>query len=200
MSNPNLNHEVTARLPTRHGVFEIHVFKDVQSKLEHLALTMGLPTKRPLLRIHSECMTGDVFGAVRCDCGPQLDQALNEIHRRGAGIALYLRQEGRGIGLVNKLKAYVLQDAGLDTVEANLQLGYPADLRRFDVAAEILRVMGVHEVELMTNNPDKVSQLESSGIRVLSRQESRAPVHPENARYLATKVVKLNHQIDWLME
>lgn len=199
MSHLHLTCESSARLPTQHGTFRMHVFKEAGNGKEHIALVMGRPDSPALLRVHSECMTGDVFGSTRCDCGPQLDKAMHQISQRGSGVLIYLRQEGRGIGLINKLKAYALQDTGCDTVEANFLLGYPPDLRRFDVAASILKLLGVEEVEIMTNNPEKIAQLEKEGILILSRHPSQVEVHPENARYLATKVVKLNHQMDWLL-
>lgn len=199
MSHLHLTCEASTRLPTKYGSFQMHVFTEAEDGKEHIALVMGQPDRPALLRVHSECMTGDVFGSIRCDCGPQLDKALHEISQRGSGILIYLRQEGRGIGLINKLKAYALQDTGCDTVEANFLLGYPPDLRRFEVAAGILKLLGVDEVEIMTNNPEKVAQLEQEGILVSSRYPSQVEVHPENARYLATKVMKLNHKMDWLV-
>lgn len=192
-----------ARIPTVQGVFDMRLFQEAACGLEHVALVLGScagsdASAAPVVRIHSECMTGDLFGSLRCDCGPQLQQALTEIGRAGRGVLLYLRQEGRGIGLVNKLKAYALQDQGLDTVQANEYLGFAADLRDFDVAAQMLRQLGVEQVGLLTNNPRKVRALESAGIRVVERREARTAHEPENHGYLLTKVAKLGHLMDWL--
>ena len=189
-----------ARVPTDHGTFTMKLFKEAPSGLEHVALVMGEVQGTALVRVHSECMTGDVFGSLRCDCGPQLHFALDEIGKQGSGVVLYLRQEGRGIGLINKLKAYALQDEGLDTVEANLRLGFPADLRNFEVAAQMLSQLGVDAVRLMTNNPRKVATLEKHGVKVIERVPVRSPSQSENHHYLATKALKLGHQMDWLPE
>lgn len=187
-----------ARLPTPEGTFTMKLFKEHPSRVEHVALVMGELTGPVLLRVHSECMTGDLFGSLRCDCGPQLHFALKQIGLAGQGVVLYLRQEGRGIGLANKLRAYALQDEGLDTVEANLRLGFPADLRRFDVAAHMLEALGVSQVRLMTNNPRKVSTLQDAGVNVVERVPVRIEPQSENEHYLATKALKLGHHIDWL--
>lgn len=187
-----------ARIPTQYGTFLMKVFQEQGSGIEHVAMVMGDITEHALIRIHSECMTGDVFGSLRCDCGPQLDFAMREIGQAGNGIVLYLRQEGRGIGLINKLKAYELQDQGYDTVEANIQLGFPADLRKFDIAGQMLEHLGVKSVNLMTNNPDKIAALKAYGIEVDERVPVRSDTQPENERYLATKLHKMGHQIDWL--
>lgn len=187
-----------ARIPTQYGTFLMKVFQEQGSGIEHVAMVMGDITEHALIRIHSECMTGDVFGSLRCDCGPQLDFAMREIGQTGNGIVLYLRQEGRGIGLINKLKAYELQDQGYDTVEANIQLGFPADLRQFDIAGQMLEHLGVKSVNLMTNNPDKIAALKAYGIEVDERVPVRSDTQPENERYLATKLHKMGHQIDWL--
>ncbi|MGH6646666.1 GTP cyclohydrolase II [Aquabacterium sp.] len=189
-----------ARVPTDHGTFTMKLFQEAPSGLEHVALVMGEVQGTALVRVHSECMTGDVFGSLRCDCGPQLHFALDEIGKQGSGMVLYLRQEGRGIGLINKLKAYALQDEGLDTVEANLRLGFPADLRNFEVAAQMLSQLGVDAVRLMTNNPRKVATLEKHGVKVVERVPVRSPSQAENHHYLATKALKLGHQMDWLPE
>src|SRR3990167_3856002 len=186
-----------ARVPTEHGTFTMKLFKEEPSGLEHVALVMGEVQGSALVRVHSECMTGDVFGSLRCDCGPQLHFALDEIGKQGSGVVLYLRQEGRGIGLINKLKAYALQDEGLDTVEANLRLGFAADLRRFDVAAHMLNVLGVSQVRLMTNNPRKVSTLQDAGVNVVERVPVRIEPQSENEHYLATKAIKMGLHIDW---
>ena len=189
-----------ARVPTEHGTFTMKLFKEEPSGLEHVALVMGEVQGSALVRVHSECMTGDVFGSLRCDCGPQLHFALDEIGKQGSGVVLYLRQEGRGIGLINKLKAYALQDEGLDTVEANLRLGFPADLRNFEVAAQMLSQLGVDSVRLMTNNPRKVATLEKHGVKVVERVPVRSQSQSENHHYLATKALKLGHHLDWLPE
>jgi 3,4-dihydroxy 2-butanone 4-phosphate synthase/GTP cyclohydrolase II len=186
----------TARLPTKHGVFEVTAYID-QVGQEHLALSMGGDTLSAdvLVRVHSECMTGDVLGSLRCDCGQQLDLAMERIAKEGAGMILYLRQEGRGIGLVNKIRAYALQDGGMDTVEANVHLGYEADQRDYDVAAAILNDRSIKSVRLMTNNPKKISDLSANGIQVIERVPLEIPVHPENKLYLRTKRDKMDHSL-----
>lgn len=161
---------------------------------EHVALMIGAPGgKPPLVRLHSECLTGDVFGSLKCDCGPQLHAALKLIGEAGGGVLLYLRQEGRGIGLANKLRAYALQDQGLDTVDANRRLGFPDDARDYGLAAAMLRALGVDRVRLLTNNPSKVAGLESAGITVVERVAHHMPANPHNADYLATKRKKSGH-------
>lgn len=162
---------------------------------EHVAVIKGdLSTEDPVLcRIHSECLTGDVFGSNRCDCGPQLQLALETIEQAGRGIVLYLRQEGRGIGLSNKLRAYTLQDQGIDTYDANVALGFPADLRDYDIAAAILHDLRVTSVILMTNNPEKVQGLEAAGIHVAERLKHFIEPHEHNERYLQTKRDKMGH-------
>ena len=166
-----------------------------QDGKEHVAVLSGEAHDGMLVRLHSECLTGDVFGSKRCDCGPQLDAALERIEREG-GAVLYLRQEGRGIGLMAKLKAYELQEQGLDTVEANHALGYPTDMRDYTVAANMLRDLGVTKIRLMTNNPDKQRVLEQEGIEVIERVPHQVPAEPENQRYLKTKQTKLGHWLD----
>lgn len=161
---------------------------------EHVAVGLGDPADVPLVRLHSECLTGDVLGSQRCDCGPQLHEAVRRIARTG-GYLLYLRQEGRGIGLYNKLDAYVLQDSGLDTYEANLALGFGADERDYGVAAQMLLALRVPEVDLLTNNPDKVAQLERAGVRVVTRVPTAVHRSPANRRYLAAKVWR-GHVLD----
>tara|TARA_Y100001960_G_scaffold25558_1_gene22551 strand:- start:2640 stop:3278 length:639 start_codon:yes stop_codon:yes gene_type:complete len=186
-----------ARLPTDKGEFRIRVFNDSETGMDHVALTLGeMEGPDPVLvRVHSECLTGDAFGSLRCDCGPQLDAAISMIQDVGWGCILYLRQEGRGIGLHAKIQAYNLQDQGADTVEANLLLGHPADARDYGVASEILRLIGIESVCLLTNNPDKIAQLISYGINVEQRMPLVAGVGDENREYLAIKVDKMGHDI-----
>jgi len=186
----------SARLPTAFGEFTITVYRDGKGQ-EHLAVRMGDLTGAPVLvRIHSECLTGDVFGSVRCDCGEQLQAALRHIAQEGRGLLLYLRQEGRGIGLNNKIRAYALQDQGMDTVEANLHLGFPADARCYSDAAAILKDQGVRSVRLVTNNPEKVKALETRGIVVAERVRYEIQPRQENYSYLQTKAAKLGHLLN----
>ena len=176
---------------------QIVAFRDIGTGEEHVALAVGAFGGRPpLVRLHSECLTGDVFGSLKCDCGPQLKEALRLIGAAGGGVLLYLRQEGRGIGLANKLRAYALQDRGLDTVEANVRLGFPADLRDYGIGAQILADLGLHEIELLTNNPRKIVGLEAHGLRIVKRAAIRIPATRHNQRYLATKRDKLGHLLD----
>ena len=189
---------VSVPLPTSEGTFQLHLY---QCKLEgdhHLALVRGrVRGGGPVLvRVHSQCLTGDVFGSLRCDCGEQLHAALRAIDRRGRGVLLYLRQEGRGIGLAAKLKAYALQDRGLDTVEANARLGYPPDLRDYGIGAQILADLGVRQIELLTNNPRKLIGLEAYGLTIARRVPIRVAPTRHNRRYLATKRDKLGHLLD----
>ena len=173
---------------------QIFAFRGSDDGQDHVALLVGaFGGKPPLVRLHSECLTGDVFGSLKCDCGPQLKEALRLIGEAGGGVLLYLRQEGRGIGLANKLRAYALQDRGLDTVEANLRLGFEDDERDFAHAAAILRELGIREVRLLTNNPRKVAGLEGEGIKVAERVAHHMPANPHNADYLATKQKKSGH-------
>lgn len=186
-----------ARLPVaRAEDAEIVAFRTPESPGEHVALLIGEPDGRaPLVRLHSECLTGDALGSLKCDCGPQLDAAIREIEGSGWGILLYLRQEGRGIGLVNKLRAYALQDQGYDTVDANTRLGFAIDARDFGVAARMLELLGQREVRLLTNNPAKVAGLEAAGIRVAERVPHFLPPNPHNEKYLATKRDRTGHQL-----
>lgn len=175
---------------------EIVAFRAPDSSDEHVALLIGQPNGAPpLVRLHSECLTGDVLGSLKCDCGPQLHAAITAIAANGWGILLYLRQEGRGIGLVNKLRAYALQDQGFDTVDANTRLGFAVDARDFGVAARMLELLGQTQVRLMTNNPAKVQGLEAAGVDVIERVPHALPPNPHNARYLATKRDRTGHQL-----
>lgn len=186
---------VSARLPTDAGDFEVHAFESGVSSQPHLMLcSKKQPAALPLVRVHSECWTGDVVGSLRCDCGPQLDSSLKQVQKEG-GAVLYLRQEGRGIGLVEKLKAYNLQDEGLDTFEANERLGHQRDARRFDVAAEMLASRGWTAIRLLTNNPDKVYDLEKEGIDVREVVALEMAPNEHNAEYLSAKAkeVKQGH-------
>lgn len=189
----SLKKEVATKLMTRYGEFNIAAYTDKKGK-EHLALYKGdIHSSPALCRVHSECLTGDALGSAKCDCGQQYDEAMKRIAQNGSGILLYMRQEGRGIGLVNKLKAYELQRQGMDTVEANIALGFPEDLREYTDAAEILKDLGVSEVRLMTNNPDKIHKLEAAGIKVVERVEIEVKHAPEADFYLKTKKEKMNH-------
>jgi GTP cyclohydrolase II len=173
---------------------QIFAFRGSDDGQDHVALLVGaFGGKPPLVRLHSECLTGDVFGSLKCDCGPQLKEALRLIGSEGGGVLLYLRQEGRGIGLANKLRAYALQDRGLDTVDANLRLGFDDDERDYAHAAAILRALGIDEVRLLTNNPNKVAALEAEGISVAERVAHHMPSNPHNADYLAVKRAKSGH-------
>ena len=187
-----------ARLPTGFGEFTAVAFRSEVDTAEHLALVLGdVGSDDPVLvRVHSECLTGDVFGSKRCDCGAQIDLALHLIAQEGKGVFLYMRQEGRGIGLHNKIKAYALQDSGLDTVEANASLGFGPDLRHYGIGAQILVDLGVRNMRLLTNNPKKVIGLEAYGIRLVERVPIIVPSTPENERYMETKHQKLGHLLE----
>ena len=196
MKNESFVHKVAETvLPTRYGEFKAMAFINDIDAFEHLALVKGTidSEKEILVRVHSECLTGDVFGSYRCHCGEQLDKAMEIIQQEGLGVLLYLQQEGRGIGLANKLKAYALQDKGFDTVEANEELGFDADLRNYGVGAQILATIGVRKMRLMTNNPKKIVGLEGYGLQVTDRVPIEIEPRPENKRYLTTKCQKLGH-------
>lgn len=182
------------RLPTEWGVFQMHGFEEASGQ-EHIALVMGdvADGEAVLARVHSECLTGDALFSQKCDCGPQLQAAMQAVQAAGRGVIVYLRQEGRGIGLINKIRAYQLQDQGLDTVEANLALGLPIDARDFSLAQEILAHLQVKHVRLLTNNPEKVATLQATGIQVTERVPLRVGENVENQHYLNTKADKLGH-------
>jgi 3,4-dihydroxy 2-butanone 4-phosphate synthase/GTP cyclohydrolase II len=190
--------EIEVTLPTRYGQFRLLAYSTSVDNAVHLALVKGAvePDTTVLVRVHSECMTGDVFHSLRCDCGEQMEAALAAIEARGTGVFLYMRQEGRGIGLLNKLKAYELQDEGSDTVEANQQLGFPADLREYGLGAQILHDLGVSRMELITNNPRKIVGLDSHGLEVVSRVPLEVPANTRNIEYLRTKKTKLGHLLE----
>ena len=198
MKRPQLQRMATARIPTSQGEFQLHLYRTDQDDQEHLALTLGQIAGIPklLTRIHSECFTGDVLGSLRCDCGDQLQGALEQIAQEGAGILLYLPQEGRGIGLKGKLQAYNLQDNGYDTVDANLALGHQADARDYTIAAQILHDLGVSSIQLLTNNPLKIEQLTQYDVQVADRVPLLPVVTGENAGYLRTKMLKMRHLFD----
>ncbi|MDQ6999995.1 MAG: bifunctional 3,4-dihydroxy-2-butanone-4-phosphate synthase/GTP cyclohydrolase II [Mariprofundus sp.] len=190
--------EVEVRMPTEFGEFRLIGYTNAVDKAEHVALVMGEPdAERPcLVRVHSECLTGDVFTSRRCDCGSQLHAAMRQVSEAGEGVILYLRQEGRGIGLLNKLKAYNLQDAGHDTVEANKKLGFKADLRDYGIGAQILRDLGLRRLKLLTNNPKKIVALDGYGLEVSERVQLQAGAHEDNIAYLTAKRDRMGHMLD----
>lgn len=187
----------TIKMPTDYGDFDLHLYRSKLDGQHHIALVKGdvAGKKNVLVRVHSECLTGDIFGSRRCDCGPQLHQAMKQISEAGRGVIVYMRQEGRGIGLAPKIKAYKLQEAGYDTVEANLKLGYGMDLREYGLGAQILADLGLKKICLLTNNPKKVIGLEGYGLEIVSQLPIKIKPNPHNAKYLATKREKLGHLI-----
>ncbi|MGB0802273.1 MAG: GTP cyclohydrolase II [Candidatus Poseidoniaceae archaeon] len=185
-----------AILPTKFGEFRIRAFHDPNNNKEHALLYLEDPTKTPLVRVHSECLTGDAFGSLRCDCGPQLEASMKEIQKHGSGAIVYLKQEGRGIGLYAKMQAYALQDKGLDTLDANLQLGLPADARTYEMAAKMLKSIGYDELFLMTNNPEKKLQLIENGIDVKDRVPILIVPSEHNLSYLRTKASRMGHLLE----
>jgi GTP cyclohydrolase II len=191
----SVRHVASAKLPTQWGLFTIHGFEDEATGKEHIALEMGeVADNKPLLcRIHSECLTGDCLFSQRCDCGPQLQYAIESVAAEGRGLILYLRQEGRGIGLLNKIKAYELQDSGADTVEANEQLGFEADSREYEICRPMLSHFNVSSVRLLTNNPRKVEAIKAMGVEVAERLPIHVGINSHNESYLAAKIAKLGH-------
>lgn len=193
----NINDLVQTPIPTRHGEFILHYYTNSIDKKEHVALVKGevANKERVPVRIHSECFTGDVLGSRRCDCGEQLDLALHLISQAESGVLIYLRQEGRGIGLLKKLQAYNLQDQGMDTVDANIHLGHLADEREYSIAALILESLGIKSIQLMTNNPKKIDELKKLGIDVSGRIPVEVQAHDDNLDYLKTKANKMAHML-----
>ena len=187
----------TIKLPTDFGEFDLHLYRSKLDQQSHLALVCGevVGQENVLVRVHSECLTGDVFGSRRCDCGPQLHQAMRQVSEAGRGVIVYMRQEGRGIGLPAKIRAYKLQEGGLDTVEANLQLGYAMDLREYGLGAQILADLGLRTIRLLTNNPKKLVGLEGYGLEIVEQVPIRIPANPHNAGYLKTKREKMGHLV-----
>ena len=190
-----IEREQIINLPTDFGNFELHMYRSIMDDVHHLALVKGeIDPKKPMLvRVHSECLTGDVFGSLRCDCGSQLQSAMKQIEQAGSGVLVYMRQEGRGIGLPAKIHAYKLQEEGLDTVEANEKLGFPAELREYGIGAQILADLGVHKMRFLTNNPKKVIGLEAYGLEIVEIVPIRTVANPHNAKYLETKRLKMGH-------
>ncbi len=190
-----IEREQIVKMPTDYGDFDLHLYRSKVDGAHHLALVKGTisPIKPTLVRVHSECLTGDVFGSRRCDCGNQLHAALQQIAEEGNGVLLYMRQEGRGIGLAAKIHAYKLQEEGLDTVEANARLGFPTDLRDYGLGAQILYDLGVRQFRFLTNNPKKVVGLEGYGMQMIEQVPIRSATNPHNEKYLETKKVKMGH-------
>ncbi|MBI4038585.1 GTP cyclohydrolase II [Candidatus Daviesbacteria bacterium] len=188
----------TAKLPTEYGLFKIIIYKSLSNNREHAALTLGKLIQPAIARIHSQCLTGDTFTSLRCDCGPQLRKSMGEISRRGQGIILYLNQEGRDIGLTNKIKAYSLQDQGFDTVEANEALGFPSDPRSYEIAADILKDLGITDIYLLTNNPDKKDQLSKYGINIRKRVALEIKPNKIDLNYLKAKKRKMRHLLKYV--
>jgi len=195
---PSLQNVAQAELPTRNGRFTIYGFKGQGPQDEAVALVRGKVNGKnaPLVRVHSQCLTGDVLASLRCDCRAQLELSLKKISKAPSGVLLYLPQEGRGIGLMNKLRAYELQDGGMDTVEANQKLGFAADARDYDFSAQILKQLGAKKIRLLSNNPEKVRQLENAGIEVVERVPCQPRVHKISHSYLRTKKKKMGHLLD----
>lgn len=190
---------VTTPLPSKYGTFDLYLYESVITCDHHIALVKGDPGKAedpPLVRVHSQCLTGDLLGSLRCDCGEQLVRALAMIEESGSGVFLYMRQEGRNIGLANKIKAYALQDGGMDTVEANEELGFPADPRDYGIGAQILADLGLSKIRLLTNNPRKIVGLEAYGLEVVERIPIEICPNPDNVKYLQAKRIKLGHLLD----
>ncbi|KKO11582.1 hypothetical protein LCGC14_0010750 [marine sediment metagenome] len=195
-AKPTVTRITSGRIPTEHGDFQLVYYTNSVDNKEHLAFCMGDVSGEDILtRVHSECFTGDVMGSRRCDCGEQLQRSMAMVAAKGRGVIVYLRQEGRGIGLMAKLDAYNLQDQGYDTVDANLMLGHGADEREYSLASCILEDLGVASVQLMTNNPLKISALQASGINVSSRVSLEAPVNTDNEAYLLTKAKRMDHML-----
>lgn len=194
-----IRREAEAKMPTDFGVFKAIVYSNVVDQKEHIAFVKGKidPSRPTMVRVHSECLTGDVFHSRRCDCGAQLAAALQQIDEAGEGVLLYMRQEGRGIGLINKIKAYSLQEEGLDTVEANIKLGFKPDLRDYGIGAQILKEIGVRKMKLLTNNPRKITGLAGYGLEVVERVRLQMPENENNADYLRTKQSKLGHLFEF---
>ncbi|MBT3669626.1 MAG: GTP cyclohydrolase II [Chloroflexi bacterium] len=194
--------EVTTRIPTKYGDFQLYFYSNTLDDKEHLAFVKGDVSGQQdiLVRVHSECFTGDVLGSQRCDCGEQLENSLKLISEEGRGVFIYMRQEGRGIGLFEKLRAYNLQDQGFDTVDANLELGHESDQRDYTITAEILKDLDVYSIQLITNNPLKIESLENSGIKVEKRIPQVPSINANNAGYLETKILKMDHLLDFPFE